>query len=266
MRADWSSTWSPGGRRLLLLYLAGFVVFLYAPTVVLLIFSVNDARIPSFPLSGFTTRWYEQFFENAELRAAAIASVKVAFITSTASTALGLLAAFGVTRGRFRARAAANSALILPLVVPYVVMGIGLLVFFNSLGIQLSLLTVAAGHVVITTPYAFISIVPRILSLDVSLEEAARDLGASPLFTFLRISLPLMAPAVAAAFIMGFVVSMDEYPIASFVVGTQATLPVYLFGQLRYPDQLPQIIAVAAFIQLISLAAIVAAEVLRRRA
>lgn len=262
----WSSTSSSGGRRLLLLYLAGFVVFLYAPTIVLLIFSVNDARIPAFPLSGFTTRWYEQFFANDELRASAVASVKVAFMTATISTTLGVVAAFGVTRGRFRGRAAANSALILPLVVPYVVMGIGLLVFFNTLQMQLSLLTVAAGHIVITTPYAFLSIVPRILSLDKSLEEASRDLGASALFTFIRISLPLMAPAVAAAFIMSFVVSMDEYPIASFVVGTQATLPVYLFGQLRYPDQLPQIIAVAAFIQLISLAAVVAAELLRRRA
>jgi spermidine/putrescine transport system permease protein len=232
--------------------------------VILVIFSFNDSQLPSFPLSGFTLHWYRQFLSNADLRAALETSAIIAAISSIGAVLLGILAAIALVRRRFRAKAPVSALLLSPLVIPYVVFGISLLLFFHAAGIPRSILTVVIGHVVISLPYTILVLMPRLQQIDVSLEEAAYDLGASRLRTFRSITLPLLLPAVLSAFLIAFTTSFDEYAVASFVVGTRVTFPIYLYSALRFPNQLPQVIAVAVVVITISLVVVVAAEVGRR--
>jgi spermidine/putrescine transport system permease protein len=240
------------------------VAFLYAPIVILVIFSFNDSQLPSFPLSGFTLHWYRQFLSNADLRAALETSAIIAAISSIGAVLLGILASIALVRRRFRAKAPVSAMLLSPLVIPYVVFGISLLLFFHAAGIPRSILTVVIGHVVISLPYTILVLMPRLQQIDVSLEEAAYDLGASRLRTFRSITLPLLLPAVLSAFLIAFTTSFDEYAVASFVVGTRVTFPIYLYSALRFPNQLPQVIAVAVVVITISLVVVVAAEGGRR--
>ena len=240
------------------------VLFLYAPIVILLIFSFNDSAVPTFPLSGFTFHWYREFVSNAELRGALQNSAIVAAVSSLGAVVLGVLSAIALTRRRFRAKSAVSALLLSPLVIPYIVFGISLLLLFHQLGVPRSLLTVVIGHIVISLPYTILVLVPRLDQIDVSLEEAAFDLGASRLRTFRSITLPLILPAVVAAFLIAFTTSFDEYAVASFLVGTKVTFPIYLYSALRFPNQLPQVIAVAVVVLVLSLTLVIAAEVGRR--
>jgi spermidine/putrescine transport system permease protein len=240
------------------------VLFLYAPIVILLIFSFNNSELPSFPLSGFTLHWYREFLTNSDLKGALETSAIIAALSSLGAVLLGVLASIALARRRFRGKAAVSALLLSPLVIPYVVFGISLLLLFHQLGIPRSILTVVIGHIVISLPYTILVLVPRIEQIDVSLEEAAYDLGASRLRTFRSITLPLILPAVVSAFLIAFTTSFDEYAVASFVVGTRLTFPIYLYSALRFPSQLPQVIAVAVVVLVISLVVVVAAELGRR--
>ena len=240
------------------------VLFLYAPIVILLIFSFNDSAVPSFPLSGFTFHWYHQFLTNSDLRGALETSAIIAALSSLGAVVLGILSSIALTRRRFRGKSAVSALLLSPLVIPYVVFGISLLLLFHQLGVPRSLLTVVIGHIVISLPYTILVLVPRLDQIDVSLEEAAFDLGASRLRTFRSITLPLILPAVVSAFLIAFTTSFDEYAVASFVVGSRVTFPIYLYSALRFPNQLPQVIAVAVVVLVLSLTVVIAAEVGRR--
>jgi spermidine/putrescine transport system permease protein len=255
---------SPNGKRALRVFFGLLIVFLYAPIAILLIFSFNNSALPTFPLSGFTLHWYHQFLTNADLRAAIETSALVAALSSVGAVLLGVLASFALARRRIRGRAAVSALLLSPLVIPYVVFGISLLLFFHATGIPRSILTVAIGHIVISLPYTILVLVPRLDQIDVALEEAAADLGASPLETFRVIVLPLILPAVVSAFLIAFTTSFDEYAVASFVVGTRVTFPIFLYSALRFPSQLPQVIAVAVVVMVISLVVVISAEIGRR--
>jgi spermidine/putrescine transport system permease protein len=255
---------SRNGKRVLRVFFGLLVVFLYAPIAVLLIFSFNNSELPTFPLSGFTLHWYHQFITNADLRAALETSALVAALSSIGAVLLGVLASVALARRRFAAKAAVSALLLSPLVIPYVVFGISLLLFFHAVGIPRSILTVAIGHIVVSLPYTILVLVPRLDQIDVALEEAAADLGASPLQTFRLIVLPLILPAVVSAFLIAFTTSFDEYALASFVVGTRVTFPIYLYSALRFPSQLPQVIAVAVVVMILSLIVVLSAEIGRR--
>jgi spermidine/putrescine transport system permease protein len=255
---------SKNGARLLRAFFVLVVVFLYAPIAILVIFSFNDSELPAFPLSGFTLHWYREFLTNPELKAALQTSAIVAAISSLGAVLLGVLASIALVRRRFRAKAPVSALLLSPLVIPYVVFGISLLLFFHAVGIPRSILTVVIGHIVISLPYTILVLMPRLQQIDITLEEAAYDLGASRLRTFRSITLPLLLPAVVSAFLIAFTTSFDEYAVASFVVGPRLTFPIYLYSALRFPNQLPQVIAVAVVVITISLIVVVAAEVGRR--
>ena len=242
------------------------VVFLYAPIVILLVFSFNNSSVPAFPLSGFTLQWYREFLGNTDLRGALETSAIIAALSSLIAVALGVLASIALTRRRFHGKAAVSALLLSPLVIPYVVFGISLLLLFHTLGVPNGLLTVVIGHVVISLPYTILVIIPRLEQIDVSLEEAAYDLGAGPIRTFRSIILPLILPAIVSAFLIAFTTSFDEYAVASFVIGTRVTFPIYLYSALRFPSQLPQVIAVAVVVLIVSLTVVVAAEIGRRTA
>src|SRR5438445_504765 len=255
---------SKNGLRLLRGFFALVVVFLYAPIVILLVFSFNNSELQSFPLSGFTLHWYHQFLTNSDLRGALETSAIIAALSSVGAVLLGTLASIALARRRFRGKALISALLLSPLVIPFVVFGISLLLLFHALGIPRSILTVVIGHIVISLPYTILVLMPRIQQIDVSLEEAAYDLGASRLRTFRSITLPLILPAVMSAYLIAFTTSFDEYAVASFVVGPRATFPIFLYSALRFPSQLPQVIAVAVVVIVLSLVVVVAAELGRR--
>jgi spermidine/putrescine transport system permease protein len=255
---------SKNGARLLRTFFAFVVVFLYAPILILVIFSFNNSEVPSFPLSGFTLHWYREFIANSDLRGALETSAIIAALSSAGAVVLGTFASLALTRRSFRGKGPVSALLLSPLVIPYVVFGISLLLLFHQLGISRSVLTVVIGHIVISLPYTILVLMPRLQQIDASLEEAAYDLGAGRLRTFRSITLPLILPAVVSAYLIAFTTSFDEYAVASFVVGTRITFPIYLYSALRFPNQLPQVIAVAVVVITISLLVVVAAEVGRR--
>ena len=255
---------SKNGARLLRAFFVLVVVFLYAPIVILLIFSFNNSDLPAFPLSGLTLHWYYQFLTNPDLKGALETSAIVAALSSIGAVLLGILASIALVRRHFRGKAPVSALLLSPLVIPYVVFGISLLLLFHEVGIPRSVLTVVIGHIVISLPYAILVLIPRLQQIDVSLEEAAYDLGASRLRTFRSITLPLILPAVVSSYLIAFTTSFDEYAVASFVVGTRVTFPIYLYSALRFPNQLPQVIAVAVVVITASLIVVVGAEVGRR--
>jgi spermidine/putrescine transport system permease protein len=267
---------SRNGLRMLRAFFLLLVVFLYAPIVVLVLFSFNDSVVISFPLSGFTLRWYGQFLSNPSLIHALRTSLIVATLSSSITVALGVLASVVIVRRRFAGKSAVSALFLSPLVIPYVVFGISLLVLFRFIDkilaptfgvvIGLGIHAIVIGHVVVALPYAILTLVPRLERISVSLEEAARDLGAGGLETFRRVTLPLILPAVVSAFLIAFTLSFDEYAIASFVAGNEATYPIYLFSQLRVAFLFPQLLAVSSIVLVVSLLLVVATEVGRRRA
>jgi len=264
---------SRGALRSLRVFFGLLVFFLYAPIVVLAIFSFNNGDV-SFPLQGFTTRWYTRFFSDPLLLGALRRSAIVATASSLIAVALGVLAAFALLRRRFKGQAAASALFFSPLVIPYLVFGISLLLLFTfvdkilteTMGVYigLGLHAVVIGHVVVSLPYVILTIMPLLERLNVRLEEAAHDLGAGTWETFRRVTLPLLMPALLSSFMIAFTLSFDEFAIASFLAGNAPTWPVYLFSQLRVPSQLPQLVAVASVILFASLLLVVAAEVVRR--
>lgn len=266
---------SKGALRSLQVFYVLLVAFLYLPILILAIFSFNAGDV-TFPLESFTTDWYRRFLSNPLLLGALRRSAIVATASSLIAVALGVLASFALLRRRFVGKSATSALFFSPLVVPYLVFGISLLVLFTALDkflsattgyfIGLGLHSVVIGHVVVSLPYAMLTIMPLLERLSLSLEEAAHDLGAGAWQTFRRVTLPLLMPALVSAFLIAFTLSFDEYAIASFLAGTEQTWPVYLFAQLRVPSQLPQLVAVSSVILVVSLFLVLAAEIGRRMA
>lgn len=266
---------SKGALRLLQALFILLVVFLYVPIGILAVFSFNDGDA-SFPLAGFTTHWYRDVFDNTLLIGALVRSAVVATVSSLIAVGLGVLASYALIRRRFLGKSAVSALMFSPLVIPYLVFGVSLLVVFSAIDrfltdsfglyIGLGLHAVVVGHVVVSLPYTMLTIMPLLERLSVSLDEAARDLGAGPWETWRRVTLPLLFPALVSAFLIAFTLSFDEYAIASFLAGTQPTWPVFLFASLRVPSQLPALIAVSTMILVVSIGMVVAAELGRRMA
>jgi spermidine/putrescine transport system permease protein len=260
---------SGAGRRVervvLWVYFVGFMVFLFAPLVTLLVFSFNEGTIPTLPMSGFSTKWYGIAFDNGELTGALVRSAFIGVIASIIATALGIMASIGLSAGRLRMRNLTISVLMLPLVVPYISLAVGLLILMQAVGVGPSLTGLVLGHVVIALPFSILVILPRLRSLDPSLGEAARDLGASELGAFRLVTLPLLAPSLLSSFLICFTTSFDEFAIASFLAPPGSpTYPVFLYGSSRTPALLPEVIAVGTLVIALSLVLVAAAEGGRR--
>jgi spermidine/putrescine transport system permease protein len=255
---------SRNGRFVLNVWFAILLLFLYVPLLLLLLFSFNDNNLPVFPFRGFTTQAYQDFVSNPELRSSVVTSAKIAALSSIAAVILGLLAAVALVRRRVVGKSLVSALLLSPLVVPYIALAIGLLVFFNEASVPLGVSSLVMGHVVLSIPYTILILVPRLERLDVRLEEAARDLGAGTAQTFRLITFPLILPALVSAYLVAFVLSFDEIVVASFIAGDTTTFPLYLFSQLRFPTLLPQMLAVACVVMLVSALILIGAEVARR--
>jgi spermidine/putrescine transport system permease protein len=248
-------------------YFLLMVLFLYAPVVVLVIFSFNDNTTPTLPLAGFTTHWYHIALGNDLLLAAVKRSAAIAALNGAAATLLAILAALALSAPRVFARPAVTALIMLPLVVPYVVLGVGMLVLLKTVGLDQSLTAVLFVHVVVSVPYGVLVILPRLQTLDASIQEAARDLGAGEIAAFVRVTLPLILPAILSSYLIAFTISFDEYAIASFLVPAgHDTFPIFLYSNARTPALRPQTVAIAGMVIAASLALVVAAEIGRRTA
>jgi spermidine/putrescine transport system permease protein len=209
-------------------------LFLWFPVLVLLVFSFSSDKW-GVSWEGFTLRWYIKLFSNVEVKTALKTSLIVASVTVVVSIIIGTLAAYGFYKLRFRAKEAIRTSSLLPIVVPYVVTGGSLLVFFRVIHFPFGFLTIILTHITFSTPLAIFVIIGRMQRIDWSLEEAAMVLGATRLNTFFRVTGPLLLPAIISAAMLVFPWSFDDFVITYFVTGVgTTTLPIYVFSQLRY--------------------------------
>jgi spermidine/putrescine transport system permease protein len=249
--------------------LSGFywvlIALLYLPIVLLAVFSVNENTSLTFPLEGFTLQWYEGLFGNRALITAVKNSLIVAVSSSIAATVLGTMVGILLSRFQFRGRGLLAGLAILPLLVPYVVLAVALLVLFTIIGVERSLLTIALAHTVVAVPYTTLIVLARLIGAEAQLEDAAMDLGATYPGTLRLVVLPMAAPAIVSAWITAFTVSFDEFALALFLAGRDQTFPVYLVGQLRFATTLPVLIATAVLLMVGTLTLILVADRIRKR-
>ncbi|MEI6096963.1 MAG: ABC transporter permease [Alphaproteobacteria bacterium] len=247
------------------IYAIAFLIFLYGPILLLPLFAFNDSTVVAFPLKGFTTQWFRAVWADADLWKAVRNSLFVACTASVLATTLGVFAARASTRYVFPAKGAVMGLIMLPLVLPDMIMAMALLVVLLSLNIELSLVTVILGHVLICTPFAVAMLTSAFQSLDKSLEEAAYDLGEGPISTFYLVILPLVTPGIISALLISFTISLDEFVISNFLGSKDKLLSVYIFGQLRFPKNVPTIMALGALLVALSVILLTLAEYFRRR-
>jgi spermidine/putrescine transport system permease protein len=260
---------NPVGWAALTLFSLVFFLFIYAPLFVIIGYSFNSNPVNMMMWDNFTLDWYRgllgisaraadpnnraAYVESTDLMLAALkTSLTVAAFTTTISTVIGTATAIALARYRFAAKGFYNGFLMLPMMMPDIVLGIGLLIFFVTIGMQLSMLTIIIGHCTFLTSYVFIIVQARIAGLDPALEEASADLGASEWVTLRKVLLPQLAPGIMGGALLAFVISMDDLVITYFVAGTDnTTLPVFIFGMVRRGVK-PEINAIATLMILAS--------------
>jgi ABC-type spermidine/putrescine transport system permease subunit II len=241
-------------RRLLALLTGAIIAFLYIPIVFLVLFSFETSNTPGLPITGLTTHWYEKAFADRQIQQAVFNSVIVAAIVSVVASLIGTMAAFPLVRARLRFADSVRLLFTMPIMIPGVLLGIGLLLTFRRvLGAELSLVTVIAGHLVFTTPFVLLIVSARLQGFDRRLEWAAADLGAGPAQTLRYIVLPLISPAIIAGALLSVTLSIDEFVITFFTVGPQQTLPLYIYTSIKLGVS-PEVNAVATLILVVTLA------------
>lgn len=218
-----------GGVFLLFLF-----IFLYAPLVVTALYSFNSTKTQSYPMTGFSLKWYTDLFADKQMISAIGYSLQVAICAVIISAIAGVAFALILNRARFRGSKGMDLAIASPLVTPGMVLGISLLIVFSFMKIKAGFITVVIGHAAFITPLVAYIVQQRLKSLDPSLEQASMDLGAGPLKTFWHVILPGIRVALIAGCLIGFTMSMDEVAVTFFLSGTKATLPVYVWSLVRF--------------------------------
>ncbi|WP_444451933.1 ABC transporter permease [Rhodobacter capsulatus] len=237
-------------------FVFGVLAFLYLPIVVLIVFSFNDSKVTSFPLAGFTWHWYQAVFANAQMLTALKNSLIVAVCATALTLTIGTLAALVLDRHDFPGKGLFRNAILLPLSLPGLVTGIAMLNFYKQIGIPQSLTAVIIGHATALLGVVVSQVMARLAKTDHRLLEASADLGAGPVETFFRVTLPSIRPAILGAGLLSFTLSFDEIPVTYFLTGRDITLPIYIYSTLRRGIT-PEINAIGSMIVLVSLLLIV---------
>ncbi|MBN9036056.1 MAG: ABC transporter permease subunit [Rhizobiales bacterium] len=239
--------------------------FLYLPIVLLVVYSFNASKLVTV-WAGFSTRWYVSLIHNEGILNAAWVTLRVGLLSATVATVLGTLAALALTRyTRFRGRVLFSGMVFAPLVMPDVIIGLSLLLLFVALGFDRGFLTITLAHVTFTMCFVAVVVQSRLLTFDRSLEEAAMDLGATPVRTFFQVTLPVIAPAIVSGWMLAFTLSLDDLVIASFAAGPGATtLPMKIYSQVRL-GVTPEINAVCTILIGIVATGVFAAALINRR-
>lgn len=242
--------------------LAAIFGFLYLPILLLVLYSFNASRLVTV-WGGFSTQWYRGLMANKPLMDAAVVSLGIGVVSATLATGLGTLAALALTRhGRFAGRTAMAGMIYGTLLMPEIITGVSLLLFFVAVGMDRGFWTIAIAHTTFALCFVTVIVQSRLAGFDRSLEEAALDLGATPLSTFFLVTLPLIAPAVGAGWVLSFTLSFDDLVIASFVSGPGATtLPMRIYSQVRL-GVTPEINAISTIMMVVVTGAVLTISLL----
>ncbi len=240
------------------------LAFLYLPIVILVIYSFNASRLVTV-WGGWSTRWYAELLQDRAMLEAAWVTLRIAVLSATAATVLGTLAAIALVRlGRFRGRVLFSGMVYAPLVMPEVITGLSLLLLFVAVDVDRGFWTITLAHTTLTMCFVTVVVQSRLLSFDRSLDEAAMDLGCPPLKTFLTVTLPLIAPALASGWMLAFTLSLDDLVIASFTTGPGATtLPIRIYSEVRLGVK-PEINAICTILIAVVAVGIAAASLLSK--
>jgi ABC-type spermidine/putrescine transport system permease subunit II len=235
-------------RTLLSVYGVAIYVFLFAPIVLLVLFSFNANRYGTFPITGWTLKWYREAFNDYQVHDAVSTTLKVALQVTVLSTIAGTAAAFPLVRSRLPFREGFRIVFILPIMIPGLLIGVSLLVLFTStFHWQLSPETAVIGQAVYTTPFVILLVAARLQGFDATLERAASDLGANTYQRLRRVVLPLILPAILAGALFAFTLSLDEFIITYFLIGGHNTLPIFIYTQVKFGIT-PEVNAVATML------------------
>ena len=240
--------------------------FLYLPMVILVIYSFNSSKLVTV-WAGFSTKWYGELMRNEAFLDAAWVTIKVAVLSSTFATVLGTLAAYVLVRaGRFWGRTLFSGLIYAPLVMPEVITGLSLLLLFIGIGLDRGVMTIVLAHTTFSMCYVSVVVSSRLATFDMSLEEAALDLGSTPFEAFRLVTLPIIAPAVISGWLLAFTLSLDDLVIASFTSGPSATtLPIKIFSAVRLGVS-PEINALSTIMIAIVTIGVISASLISKRA
>ena len=240
--------------------------FLYLPMVILVIYSFNSSKLVTV-WAGFSTKWYGELMRNEAFLDAAWVTIKVAVLSSTFATVLGTLAAYVLVRaGRFWGRTLFSGMIYAPLVMPEVITGLSLLLLFIGIGLDRGVMTIVLAHTTFSMCYVSVVVSSRLSNFDMSLEEAALDLGSTPFEAFRLVTLPIIAPAVISGWLLAFTLSLDDLVIASFTSGPSATtLPIKIFSAVRLGVS-PEINALSTIMIAIVTVGVISASLISKRA
>jgi putative spermidine/putrescine transport system permease protein len=243
------------------------VLFLWTPLVLICVYAFNSSNIQSWPIAGFSTKWFHLAWHNEEVRSALVLSLKAAGIATSIAVVLGTAAATAVSRFRFFGRDAITFLLVLPIALPGVVTGIALNSFFNNNpihGLTPSLWTIVIGHSTFCIVVVYNNVVARLRRTQTSLTEASMDLGADGWQTFRFVTFPVISTALVAGAMVAFALSFDEVIVTTFTAGAQNTLPIWILGNLRLGQQLPQVNVVVFFVIVMTVLPVAIAQRLTR--
>ncbi len=248
----------------LAVWTALIMLFLFVPIAIIIVYAFNPSNVQSWPLSGLSTKWFSTTWHNAEARHALWLSVRAGLLSDAIALLLGSAAAFAVHRFRFFGREAVSFLLVLPLALPGIITGMALNSFFSFTSTTLSLTTIVVGHATFCIVVVYNNVLARLRRTPSSLIEASMDLGADGWQTFRYVTLPVIATALVAGGLLAFALSFDEIVVTIFTAGAQNTLPIWIFGNIRLGQQLPQVNVVVLFVIAITLIPVALAARLTR--
>lgn len=250
------------------IYIVLCMIFLYAPILVLIVFSFNESKSRAF-FTGFTFKWYQQLFENELIMTSLFNSLLIALLASVISAVVGTMAAVGISKFGKRTRGVIMNVTYLPVLNPEIVTGISMMLLFvyfkNLFGFRLGFGTVLVAHITFCLPYVILNVLPKLRQMDQSLFEAALDLGCNPLLAFFKVVIPQIMPGITAGFLMAFTISLDDFVVTYFTSGSGfKMLPVTIYSMVKKKVN-PQINALSTIIFLIVLALLVIMNVVEAR-
>jgi putative spermidine/putrescine transport system permease protein len=244
---------------------AAFVLaFLYVPIILICVYAFNSSNVESWPIAGFTTKWFGSAIHNGDMQQSLWLSLKAGAIATLVALVLGSAAAFGVHRFRFFGRDAVSFLLVLPIALPGIVTGMALNSYFTFWKLNFGLLTIVIGHATFCVVVVYNNVIARLRRLPGSLNEASMDLGADGLQTFRYVMFPSISTALISGGLLAFALSFDEVIVTTFTAGAQNTLPIWIFGQIRLGQQLPQVNVVVFIILAFTIIPVALAQRLTR--
>jgi putative spermidine/putrescine transport system permease protein len=252
------------GKVALGVWAALLMLFLFFPIVIIILYAFNPSNVQSWPLEGLSTRWFSPTWHNAEMRHSLWLSVRAGVLATLIAMLLGSMAAFAVHRFRFFGREAISLLLVLPIALPGIITGMALNSFISFNGVEFGLLTIVIGHATFCIVTVYNNVLARLRRSQTSLTEASMDLGADGLQTFRFVTLPMIATALVAGGLLAFALSFDEIVVTTFTAGAQSTLPIWIFGNIRLGQQLPQVNVVVLFVIIVSVIPVTLAQRLTR--